>query len=536
MFGYILCGTVCCCFPILGFIGFASFLIAAARTRNNKFALRNYLQTVRNWVGIMTFRSALALFSAMVLMLIAVAVKELSLFSTISVFVAILTAIFLFIAGISQIYISLKRKLTPEGTVTDTNLSSTEITEGETNTIKIQAKTGIPMGYVLKITEKMPGKLGGDLRGLATKTENGIATFEATIPKTKRGIYTIGPTHYTYQDVFGLSKINITDNSRFELTILPEIPQITKYNFKLSKVKGDENEIITARINTDDYYKTRPYVRGDDVRRIHWKLTAKTDQLIIREAETTTIAFKDLSIVILNTAPRVEAKSGKGTLPSKFQTAADKALDTQVKIAAGIIDFANRMHIPVNLYYFKNRKLMKFQPRLDDPTSWKYQLAKISLQMHRPDIDQLSNLIEKKSAGVFITSETNASVIEPVINASKRKNSFSEFIYVPMSKYMEQLFKIQKPEISAQEGIKKVISFLILTKPYFEQTDLFEKISKLMKKTQEKYRKSDIEKQTEKEEKFINYLHSEDMPLRVFRSEGRFASETDDIIHMLEYE
>src|SRR5690606_30002156 len=110
-----------------------------------------------------------------------------------------------------------------------------------------------PPGYVLKITEKMPAKLGGDLRGVATKTENGTAIFETTIPHTRRGVYTLGPVHLSCQDMFGLSRINITDSSRVELTILPEIPQITRYSLTLSRSKGDEDQQIVALVNTEDY-------------------------------------------------------------------------------------------------------------------------------------------------------------------------------------------------------------------------------------------------------------------------------------------
>lgn len=52
----------------------------------------------------------------------------------------------------------------------------------------------------------------------------------------------------------------------------------------------------------EDFYTLREYQRGDDMRRIHWPYTAKTDELMIRQLET---PWQSRALVLLDVRPSV---------------------------------------------------------------------------------------------------------------------------------------------------------------------------------------------------------------------------------------
>lgn len=434
-----------------------------------------------------------------------------------------------------------------------------EIMENEAATINIKIATGIPLGFILKIREILPAKLGGDLRGIATSTEKMKTEFNATIPITRRGHYIIGPTHFQYQDIFGFSQVKVLDQTRFDLVIIPQIPQINRFDFKLSVDKGDENQEIQATLNTEDYFNPRPYVRGDDIRRIHWKLTAKTGELMIRQPETTTISFKNLLIIILNTTPRFSATSQNpeksrfsisnalnannpnpqqpiigGTYPIPYSTAAEYALDTQVRIAAAVIDFSLRNHLPIQFAYFEKGKLTRFTPHIDDPGEWKRKLASINLENMRLDTDQIVQTIKEEKNCIITTSETYMPFFAPIISQAIESRASIEVMYSPVSTQMKKIAKYNKAD--KRSAFIKIIEKIFLTKPYFEQQTLQEKVYNLITKRDTKYSDNDILKTQEAERSVINSIGGDAINLRNFDIDDEYTNDIENIVNILENE
>jgi hypothetical protein len=70
----------------------------------------------------------------------------------------------------------------------------------------------------------------------------------------------------------------------------------------------------------EDFYTLREYQRGDDLRRVHWPYSAKTDQLMIRQLET---PWQSRALVLLDVRP------------SSYESA--DAFETAVSGAASVI-------------------------------------------------------------------------------------------------------------------------------------------------------------------------------------------------------
>jgi len=107
----------------------------------------------------------------------------------------------------------------------------------------------------------------------------------------KRGLYKIGPISMKGQDSFNLTSSNILYDDYQEILVYPKIYNISR--FSPGGVGFIGYEALTSDFISpigDDFYSLREYTSGDDLRKIHWKSTAKTSTLMIRKVDDATIS------------------------------------------------------------------------------------------------------------------------------------------------------------------------------------------------------------------------------------------------------
>lgn len=531
----------CCCPMLVIMLVFAMSIskhqasirfggIASADHKKSIHVKSMYDKLLLSWLKILTPRVIIAWISAFIL--ISISEGELSLLSSFGVFIILLTIIPITIAFFAKLYFTL-RDISPKSRVITSSLSHKEIKEGETTEIHIKIYSSIPLGYVLKVSASVPDKLGGDLHEVVTKSEHGVSELTLLVPKALRGEYLIGPFRLEYQDILGLSRIVMYDNSRIPLTILPQIPFIERYNLHLSTQSGaDEDVNVQARINTEEYFSSRPYVRGDNQKHIHWKLTAKKDELMVRLPETTTVTYQKLSILILNVLPRIRINNGKNSIYARYRVAAELALDKQIRVAAAIIDFANRTGITVSLSYLNStRSIMTITPEGEDVTSWLRKLASITLVNPIINYTEITGSFKKNNSMVITTSEIDPKQLEPLIEAIRNGSNSSEIMYCPLSNEIkDKLIKKKKVTLAL-----RIIQKILLTKDYYSQTSVLEKLNSLFKGAKEKYYENDLMSVSNEEAKVINYIQASNVDVRVFQ-EDQYSESMDNIIQVLESE
>jgi len=105
-------------------------------------------------------------------------------------------------------------------------------------------------------------------------------------PTERRGVVTIGPLEVEVADPLGLARLVIPATGISELIIYPRIQPVpalplTSGNDPLA---GAEHPNALGR-SGEDFYALRPYVVGDDLRRVHWPSTARHDELLVRQDE-----------------------------------------------------------------------------------------------------------------------------------------------------------------------------------------------------------------------------------------------------------
>ncbi|MCH8971223.1 MAG: DUF58 domain-containing protein [Acidobacteria bacterium] len=131
--------------------------------------------------------------------------------------------------------------------------------------------------------------------------ETASATYRVTC--RPRGVYRVGPARATTSDPLRLAELSAPDGPIDRLVVYPTVEELTGFPV----IRGRDPAMSASRPEHsqrggEDFYTLREYQRGDDMRRVHWPSSAKTDELMIRQLET---PWQSRALVLLDVRPSV---------------------------------------------------------------------------------------------------------------------------------------------------------------------------------------------------------------------------------------
>jgi uncharacterized protein (DUF58 family) len=117
------------------------------------------------------------------------------------------------------------------------------------------------------------------------RQESTTATYRVTC--RPRGVYRVGPTMVRANDPLGLAEMSAGTGPVDRIVVYPAVEELSGFPI----IRGQDPAMQAsrpehARRGGEDFYTLREYQRGDDLRRVHWPSSAKTDELMIRQLET----------------------------------------------------------------------------------------------------------------------------------------------------------------------------------------------------------------------------------------------------------
>lgn len=107
-----------------------------------------------------------------------------------------------------------------------------------------------------------------------------------TIPTTRRAVITVGPVRSVRADPLQLLRRQVLWTEPTDLYVHP---RTTPLDGPAAGFLKDLEGLTTRDLSTSDiaFHALRDYVPGDDRRHIHWKTTARTGKLMVRQFEET---------------------------------------------------------------------------------------------------------------------------------------------------------------------------------------------------------------------------------------------------------
>lgn len=131
-----------------------------------------------------------------------------------------------------------------------------------------------------------------------------LVTWVATLPR--RGRHRLGGARVTTRFPFGIFLKAGQVTLREEVLVYPALHAVSPE--RLRELGGTGSVHTRRRGRGDDLHNLRDYRPGDDPRLIHWKSSAKTSALTVRELEAETTL--DTRIVLLGGGGPVEIEAG----------------------------------------------------------------------------------------------------------------------------------------------------------------------------------------------------------------------------------
>lgn len=138
---------------------------------------------------------------------------------------------------------------------------------------------------VLRIQDGVSGTRGARLS--VAPMELGISSTAAyRLPTEKRGVVVVGPLEVEITDPFGIARSRIRSAPKAELLVHPPVLPVRRVP-EPDGTDPNTGDDATSPVHQsgDEFHALRPYVEGDDVRRVHWASSARHDTLMVRQDE-----------------------------------------------------------------------------------------------------------------------------------------------------------------------------------------------------------------------------------------------------------
>jgi uncharacterized protein (DUF58 family) len=149
----------------------------------------------------------------------------------------------------------------------------------------LQNVSRLPTGILL-VEDQVPYTLGGRSRFVIDRIEPlGGREMVYRVRADVRGRYRIGPLTVRLADPFGLVELARSFTAVDRITVTPPIVALPTSRLMGSWAGGGESRARTVSTAGEDDVAPREYRHGDDLRRVHWRSTARHGELMVRREE-----------------------------------------------------------------------------------------------------------------------------------------------------------------------------------------------------------------------------------------------------------
>lgn len=213
-------------------------------------------------------------------------------------------------------------------------LGNTTVHNGDTVQVTLTVRnTGTSTVRNLALADEVES-LGVASFELAGIERGATATATYRVMCRPRGVYRVGPSRATAYDPLGLAELAAPDGTVDHLVVYPSIETLEGF----PAARGQDPTMNAsrpehARRGGEDFYTLREYQQGDDLRRVHWPSSAKTDRLMIRQLEN---PWQSRALVMLDVRSQVYES--------------DDAFETAVSSAASVITHLVRSGFDADLW------------------------------------------------------------------------------------------------------------------------------------------------------------------------------------------
>ncbi|UQX87199.1 DUF58 domain-containing protein [Jatrophihabitans telluris] len=153
--------------------------------------------------------------------------------------------------------------------------------------VEVRLTLGNPNAFAtgpLRVTETVPGgrPLRFSVAGIRGRQRRTVAY---PLPPLHRGRYLVGPTEVTASDPFSLVMANSRSADTAEVIVQPRRDVLAPLTLPMAWQDGGAHSSHSVGSGGSDDASVRDYRYGDDLRKIHWRSSARSGNLMVRQEE-----------------------------------------------------------------------------------------------------------------------------------------------------------------------------------------------------------------------------------------------------------
>src|SRR5215472_17239518 len=205
-------------------------------------------------------------------------------------------------------------------------VTPSRVPAGQTASVSIRLDnvSRLPTGLLLT-EDTVPYSIGARPRFILDRIEpGGTRQLSYPVQPDHRGKFAIGPLHVRVADAFGLAKVGST--------AAPPVTALPRTALAGSWLGDGDARASTAAAAGEDDVVPRSYRDGDELRRVHWRSTARYGELMVRREEQ---RWRNRAVLFLDT--RLAGHGGRGPA-SSFEYAVSAAASIGVHLAREEMD------------------------------------------------------------------------------------------------------------------------------------------------------------------------------------------------------
>lgn len=235
----------------------------------------------------------------------------------VGVLLVVLPLIAAFLIGRSRYRLALQRVVTPQLVAAGqpAQVSLTLTNEGR-----------MPTGTVL-LEDRLPYTLGTRPRFVIDGMHHGWHhEVSYSVRSDVRGRFDLGPMTVRVGDPFGLVELGRAFTTTVPLTVTPRVIPLPPIGLGGDWTGSGDNRPRAFAAGSAEDVTVRDYRQGDDLRRVHWRSSARTGQLMVRREEQ---PWQSRATVLIDN--RLVAHRGTGAA-SSFEAAVTAAASVAVHL------------------------------------------------------------------------------------------------------------------------------------------------------------------------------------------------------------
>lgn len=153
--------------------------------------------------------------------------------------------------------------------------------------VEVRLTLGNPNAFAtgpLRVTETVPGgrPLRFSVAGIRGRQRRTVAY---PLPPLTRGRHVVGPTDITASDPFSLVVANSRSADTAEVIVQPRREVLAPLTLPMAWQDGGAHSSHSVGSGGSDDASVRDYRYGDDLRKIHWRSSARSGNLMVRQEE-----------------------------------------------------------------------------------------------------------------------------------------------------------------------------------------------------------------------------------------------------------